>query len=86
MRTISANVRGFHSNVGEINHQFANKQKADIVLTAGTFPDVTMHVYQGIVISVPNGIELILFRLVNNKQRGILLVVATGRHHKGRYF
>lgn len=42
IRIISANVRGFYTNVGELTHQFVNKQKAYTVFRAETFLDDTV--------------------------------------------
>ena len=39
LRVISANIRGFHTNIGELTHQFVLKNEADIVLAGETFLD-----------------------------------------------
>ena len=36
---LSANIRGFRTNVGDLSHNFINKHKADIVVTVETFLD-----------------------------------------------
>lgn len=42
VRILSANVRGFHTNVGELTHQFVLKHKADVVFLEETFLDDTV--------------------------------------------
>lgn len=39
VRIVSSNVRGFHTNVGELTHRFILKNKADIVFVSETFLD-----------------------------------------------
>ncbi|XP_042858570.1 uncharacterized protein LOC122244672 [Penaeus japonicus] len=39
IKIISANIRGFHTNVGELTHQFVIKNNADIVFVVETFLD-----------------------------------------------
>ena len=39
MKIISANIRGFRTNVGELTHSFIIKTNADIVFTSETFLD-----------------------------------------------
>lgn len=36
---VSANLRGFHTNVGELTHSFAKVNNADIVFVSETFLD-----------------------------------------------
>lgn len=42
IRIISENMRGFHINVGDLTHQFANNQKANTVFAAKIFLDDTV--------------------------------------------
>lgn len=39
---MSANVRGFHTNVGELTHRFIHVKKADIVFVSETFLDANV--------------------------------------------
>ena len=39
LRIVSANVRGFHTNVGELTHRFILKNNADLVFVCETFLD-----------------------------------------------
>lgn len=39
IRLLSANIRGFHTNTGELTHQFVLKNKVDIVFLEETFLD-----------------------------------------------
>ncbi|KAK4324575.1 hypothetical protein Pmani_004786 [Petrolisthes manimaculis] len=39
LKIVSANVRGFHTNVGELTHRFVQANKADIVFVCETFLD-----------------------------------------------
>ena len=42
VRLISANIRGFHTNVGDLTYQFVTKNKADVVFVVETFLDDTV--------------------------------------------
>ena len=42
LRILSANIRGFHTNVGELTHQFITKHKVDIAFVEETFLDGTV--------------------------------------------
>ena len=42
LRIVSANVRGFHTNVGELTHRFIHVKKADIVFVSEIFLDATV--------------------------------------------
>lgn len=42
LRIVSANVRGFHTNVVELTHRFIHVKKADIVFVRETFLDATV--------------------------------------------
>ncbi|MPC66707.1 hypothetical protein E2C01_060859 [Portunus trituberculatus] len=39
LRIVSANVRGFHTNVGELTHRFVRTNKPDLVFVTETFLD-----------------------------------------------
>ncbi|MPC50071.1 hypothetical protein E2C01_043892 [Portunus trituberculatus] len=39
LRIVSANVRGFHTNVGELTHRFVRTNKSDLVFVTETLLD-----------------------------------------------
>ena len=39
LRVLSAHVRGFRTNVGELTHTFVLKHRVDVVMTVETFLD-----------------------------------------------
>lgn len=42
IKIISANLRGFRTNIGELTHQFILKNKVDVVFVEETFLDDTV--------------------------------------------